>query len=502
MSGALRAARMEKFLATTGARLGLTEAGRKWLTMAIDPFNDELDNHDGFPDGVGQLNLVEQCRETLGVSAPSGCTTNWDMMVINLPWLTLVKMYQAHQLSGASGSGADLSTNLMPAWYSSGSGSACTIGGLVIFTAPSANNNWNPCTSTTGWNIYNLTPTAQQIAGNYRCTDAGFEVCNATSELYKQGMVTLWRTPVPVRNESVTGLCSGSTFNGTSPAQVMNMDSWPITSNAAFLSNNSIQLPAAGGCYVPSVINDLDTIGYTNYNATQPFIVMGNASGNVTPATGANLLPYQTQDATGQGTWSMAPVAWTNFHMSGALFTGLSLSSTMQVNAKWGIERFPSQNDSVLVPFARPVPDRDLIAAAMYSHIIDHMPVGSDFLSNGFGDWIQDALGTAADFIAPVLSAIPHPIAQTLSTGIKGLNSLVQGVKQSKRGSPVVEVVEAIKKEKKKKKGKGKAKYLEIEAAPEFIGPQRAPKLTKKGLQARISELQAEMARLRAVAPM
>jgi hypothetical protein len=498
MSGSARAQRMERFLATVGARLGLTEAGRKWLTMAIDPFNDELDNHDGFPDGVGQLNLVEQCRETLGVSAPAGCTTNWDMLVVNLPWLTPVKFYQAHQLSGASGAGADLSTNLMPAWYVSGSGSACTIGGVAIFTAPSANNNWNPCTSTTGWQIYNITPTPQQIAGDYRCTDAGFEVCNSTAELYKQGMVTLFRTPVPTRHEAISGICSGGTFNGTSPAQVINMDAWPLNAQAAFLANNSIQLPASGGCYVPSVINDLDALGYTNFNATQPFIVNGNSSGTINPATGANLLPYQVQDATGVGTWSMAPVAWTNFHMSGALFTGLSLTSTMQVNAKWGIERFPSQNDSVLAPFAHPVPDRDLIALAMYSHIINHMPVGADFLSNGFGDWIQDALGTVSDFIAPVLSAIPHPVAQSLATGVKGLNTLVQGVRQTKRGpskSPAAQVVEIVEKAAKKPKKK-KAKVEVVEVA----GPVHGPKLNKSGkkaVKARIAELQAELDMMR-----
>jgi len=44
---------------------------------------------------------------------------------------------------------------------------------------------------------------------------------------------------------------------------------------------------------------------------------------------------------------------------------------------------------------------------------------------NGLGDWFKDAIGTASDFIAPVLSAIPHPAAQGMGMALKMGNALV-----------------------------------------------------------------------------
>jgi len=45
---------------------------------------------------------------------------------------------------------------------------------------------------------------------------------------------------------------------------------------------------------------------------------------------------------------------------------------------------------------------------------------------NGTGDWFADLIQTGAEYIAPLLKAVPHPYAQGISTALTAGSSMVQ----------------------------------------------------------------------------
>jgi len=145
------------------------------------------------------------------------------------------------------------------------------------------------------------------------------------------------------------------------------------------------------------------------------------------------------------------------FNHAGAYFTGLSNSTTLQLNATYYVERFPSQQDSALVVLARNSCHGDHIALDLYSEIIKEMPVGVPQRMNGMGEWFADAVSSATDFIAPVLSAIPIPMAQTVGAGMKMVGNVAKNYSKSESvgstytpsGALPKKIVEVVKKKKK-----------------------------------------------------
>jgi hypothetical protein len=102
------------------------------------------------------------------------------------------------------------------------------------------------------------------------------------------------------------------------------------------------------------------------------------------------------------------------------------------VNTVYIIERFPSQLDADLVVLATPSARYDPQALDLYSEIIRSMPVGVPQRMNGLGDWFAEAVSTASDFIAPVLSAIPLPMAQLASKAVSTAGGIAKKLAPTK----------------------------------------------------------------------
>jgi len=103
-------------------------------------------------------------------------------------------------------------------------------------------------------------------------------------------------------------------------------------------------------------------------------------------------------------------------HTSIAVASGLSATSSFQLNANFVFERFVDQNESDLLVLATPSAEYDPIVLECYSHALSLMPPGVTFNENPFGEWFADVI----DRVADVLSYIPHPIFQGLSAAGKG----------------------------------------------------------------------------------
>jgi len=105
-------------------------------------------------------------------------------------------------------------------------------------------------------------------------------------------------------------------------------------------------------------------------------------------------------------------------HTSGCVYAGLGDDTVLTINLKIIVENFPSPI-SALFPVAKPAPAYDPAAIALMSHIVRKLPVGTRFKNNGEGNWFMAGVRDALRLAAPILQAIPHPIAQGLGMGAK-----------------------------------------------------------------------------------
>lgn len=480
---AARVNRGEALLAKVGSRLGMTEKGREWLIGALDPFHDTPLDVCGFPDGNKNPVCVQIVRAGFNLACPTAITAGtWDCNIISTPWAKSNISFNASAKQGGTNSNPtnEVYTNI-------NNGNQNVVMGGVIAQSVNTGTSFNPAQAfPNGTNnvVQSLAIPDQYMIGNSRIIGKAFEIHNTTSDLNRQGMLTTYT--IPVGNftsgyDCITNTFNGTTFINAANADVYTVPMWPQSQAAALLIPSSRQWTAEQGCYT---VHRLDTAyvpaseqGY----GIQPFV----DGGDVSNAT-LNLFPQSHQSALFANNFVQNNVFWDNFDMRGTMLTGLSLQTTLTVNITWIIERQPDPTIADLVVLARSPPERDPVALDLYTHISDHLPSSVPVNENGLGDWFMDALSTAADFVAPMASAIPG-VGGLIGGGITGLNNLYKQHKSDYAASPYAPVstreVKSVynaassairqaqgnrskgpkpKKQRKQRKGKGKSKALVV----------------------------------------
>jgi len=430
--------RSERVLNAIGSRVGLTECGRDWLIAACDPYHDKPLNVCGYPDVNEAASVTQVVKLSQQISVPSGVSTNWDCHIHQFPWIAGSATGTAPALQTVTDNTVNLSltnsvVNLSPSGW----------GGLSIDSVAANNPTFHFLNSTIS-SPFN-TQLKPFLAGEYRVIAMGFEVINTTSELNVQGLVTCYRYPMQ-------SLDSGSVIPllqldvGSAPSNsfvgfptVIKTAAPPDTAGQALLLADSRQWKAKEGAYVVSTMNSSEVP--TGPNNVMIQLALNTSDANNEGATQAVTAP-QVSPAIG-----IPPTGTTNninfffapqtdltvFNHSGAYFQGLSNSTTLQVNAIYIVERFPTFLETDLVVLAKHSCRCDDAAMELYSEVIRQMPVGVPQKMNGLGEWFSDAVSAASDFISPVLSAIPHPIAQGASAALRG----AAGVTKKIMGSEV-----------------------------------------------------------------
>jgi len=207
----------------------------------------------------------------------------------------------------------------------------------------------------------------------------------------------------------------------------------PDTPNTALLLEGSRQWKAKEGCYCVGTLNSSELpTGINNCG-----VVVGLSPTDSMYAT----YPTAVSNPVNSGTVSIpsspafgltiigSPEAnMTKFNHFGAYFSGLSASTTLQVNAIYIVERFPTAQETDLVVLAKPSCRADDAAIQLYSEVSRMMPVGVPQRMNGLGEWFSDAVSAASDFLSPVLSAIPHPYAQMAGNALKTGSSIMKKI--------------------------------------------------------------------------
>jgi len=456
-------ARSQRILDKIGSRLGLTDCGKEWLIAAADPFHDDPVDCRGYPDVNEAASVVQVVKFSAPISAPIGLgtTENWDAHFHMFPWennlaliggnytndgATPVEEWGCFLIGNSTTTPGGGVGNLGSAWF----------GGLAVSTVLSGQVTFDFDGS--GANRANSTPFQRSLlpylSGEYRIIAKGFEVINTTAELNIQGLVTAYRQPcasidsgstVPIVDAQALG---PGVYQSGFPT-VINTAMPPINSAEALLLDGSKQWKAKEGAYIvptlsadelPAGVNqvapimrlsELDPSRGTPPSAGYSYALGTSSSGGQTPPA------FQYVPTGSSVAWrpiQLGPAFMQNFNHAGAYFTGLSPTTTLQVNAIYYIERFPTQQDKDLVVLARHSCREDTIARELYAQIIREMPVGVPQRMNGLGEWFADAVSSAADFISPVLGAIPLPQAQVASKMIGtagGVAKAIMGKKEA-----------------------------------------------------------------------
>jgi len=307
---------------------------------------------------------------------------------------------------------------------------------VITSTGSSYNPNTNPPSATATYTPNSIPD--QYLIGNARIIGKAFEVHNTTADLYRQGMATTWSQPVGDYNTAGTyysSLNTSGSFSHNTYASLYQVPLWPTSQSASVLIPGSRQWTADQGAYIVSRFETTNIPVSECGFPIQPFLNGGDSSN-----TTLNLAPLPTASSINTSNYTWDNTFWDSSDMRGVLFSGLSLQTTLTVNVMWIIERQPDTTISDLVVLTKPPPERDNVALDLYTHISDHLPSGCPVAENGLGDWFMDALSTAADFVSPVISALPG-VGGAIGKGINAVNSAYKSSKVKSTPSVVVEPV-------------------------------------------------------------
>jgi hypothetical protein len=224
-----------------------------------------------------------------------------------------------------------------------------------------------------------------------------FEVRNVTAELFKQGDVIVFEQPLNSRDYPVTltqvdadpPTVAGSSYS----AKARTMP--PRSQQEATILPSSRRFEARDGCYVVGALETLSNPPAIGAPTVSLLYDHADSADTPWPDTGSTV--YITGN-TPSIFRNFTPSLVTPFGRRGAYFSGLSPETTLKINYKVTVERFPSSTSPV-VNFARPTPTRDEAALEVYTEILNRMPVGVPVSENGLGDWFTGAVAEIIDSV-------------------------------------------------------------------------------------------------------
>lgn len=419
---------------------GITEQGKAWLIEAIDPYHDEDCDPAGFPDTNMAASVMQVVKQSFNISAPSGVTANWDCNVYNLPHTLPLYYSSGGAITPCTYS---LASNSVDFQNSGGTSGGSVAGGVVAVygdpTGPSFLNlggltlaayACRDIAETTDGMQYSALNAPSYYGGNSRVVAMGFEVVNTTAEIYKQGLVCAYRQPVSRDNAlSVNCVPISSPASAASVTTHLVSDA-PGSLQDAMLLHGSRQWDAAEGGYCTCTLNGLSNppgpaMPQAYFLTTTAF---GGASvdGSIGMQFNGTSMSYPRADSP-------------RFNMSGLYFAGLSKETTLTVNTVYYVERFPDKADKTLVVLTKNPPGYDAVALEMYSRCLMAMPPGVPQWENGLGDWFKDVVASIpkiARTVAPVLGALPIPMAQAASGLASAIGQIGNGTAPGKTYSP------------------------------------------------------------------
>lgn len=395
----------------------VTPEGLSWLTVSTDPFHDTEVSCSGYPDISTSRSLVQTFTKTISVEKPSSVLTGtWDCHTFFNPLSPSVITDPNTQ------TGAFYSTDVNG--YGQITAQRNTAGDPRIFSGVNAVAvpTGQTLFSGVGESVSTLQPPINTSSGPYRLIAVGYEVVNTTAEIYKQGSVTVYKTPAG-KNQTTIRSAAGPREQVSTLTDVRNGPA--ITQTEAALYPNSRTWEAKEGAYIIPTMNSPAEFLQPVENREAGLLIQ---KGIPNVRTGIYWLPY-INTTTGTPTpGSNEPLP---FDVSGAIFTGLNLQSTLQVTVRYIIERVPTVREPDLLVLTRPPCPYDPMVLEIYTRAMNQLPVGCMVKDNPLGEWFSDILGAIGD-VAPI-------VGRVVGNFVPGANMIGQAVgSAAKAGQQVV----------------------------------------------------------------
>jgi len=403
----------------------ISECGSTWLQNAMDPHPDIVRDYVGMPTGLNTPTVTVCKKFEFDIKKPAALAAgNWTCHIFSLPFAIPQTFVTTSGTAWIVGSTLG---NFLPS--PAVDATNFNLGFINVMAAlDGADLGVFEALQTTLVRSISLDP--NEFKGDFRIVGAGYEVCNTTSELYVQGMSTHYRAPQTFEKESC-GLCTAAgvyKFGGVSGVKT---NQPPSNAGQALNYPGSLQWKAKEGNYTTIPLVDIENPMDQQSEGRMPYFFL-NDGFNIYYKVPCSK-PLAT--ITGQSPWSALPTMLVKTATVGSYYTGLSDQTTLTLKVNIYVERAPIISDAseaTLVSVARAACPRDTFALALYSHAIRDMPVSTVFRNNGLGKWFLDSMMKIADFAAPTLSLIPHPVAQAAAAGIKGGLPILQKFAQDR----------------------------------------------------------------------
>lgn len=366
----------------------LSKRTNEALALVTDPYHDYNLPTYAYPDGTNLISAVKRYTSRTTVRCPFILTPGdtWDFHIFATPLHQIVVPLEV-QITGNAlvmTSTNNLTIGPLNIWYyhyaSDGTLKASTSEALG---QPISNDDIR---------------TTQR-----RTVSFGYELHNITPELYREGSLTVYRTPVV---NSSADFVHGSSFYHTNI-----IGSFPTDLQAANLLPNSRTWEAKKGAYcvnLPAPVNDFSTILSQNF-------VMKMGKGN----SYYGLQPGTSTDASYRVTWSS--LACTGIFSS----RFASDAQAFSLDMRQVLELAPNASDTNTLMFASSCPPLDRMFIKIYKRMFNEIPPGTQVSNNASGDWFRKIVAISRYILPAIFGALPVPGAGAMQTGLQAaLNAL------------------------------------------------------------------------------
>jgi len=385
----------------------LTRDGKNWLINALDPFHDSEIPRAGYPDVDTSATIVDFIQQDLTVSSALGVA--WDCHIFTMPDMAQAN-YFAQSSTSVSSDAVYTQTTLN------------TIALSLVNVATMATGTTTFTTGTSGGpqtgRSYGTVPLpATAFYPGSRLVGIGIEVQNTTAATSLQGMVTVYRQPqvnTPATSYVTWSTPSAATYGYFSaPSPSTNSRIIPNSVSEARSLKGSKQWLAKDGVYmIPTQFSaDNPLLGY--YTGNRKYVSPDPA--NLYNELGLNALGSPSYSINVGSTANCARISGLGggqafkpipYNSSGAYFTGLSATTTLEISVRYFIEYAPPSSDATLVGLANPSPVYDINALKLYAIAQHSLPVGVPVGENPLGEWFARVLDSVAKYGGSIGTAL------------------------------------------------------------------------------------------------
>jgi hypothetical protein len=411
-----QAAKAEQSFKHTCSTIGISEDGKRWLDLALDPFKDLNMPTAGYPDSVQTPSVVETVHQSIQITTPLTTADDWDCNIFLDQLYNVVPLFDmtAQNVTG---------TNIFA--YDASAVAAGSRGGLQIRSGISGLHLEALNSQPTSSSLYPDIPANADI----RIIAIGLEIHDTTAFNEKQGSVILYAVPDVIENSGVATIIanpSTTTVGQSSSSPLLELAEPPRSTTEAIDLPGSIQYEAREGAYIVPKLTGKNM----EPQELQSYAVAATQEASGAPHSTDRRLLSETTVST--GTNPFYAFAGKNivspYQLVGTYFAGLKSTASLTVNLTYYVEIFPRKTNT-LKRVTRPSPGTDAPALQLYADVSKQLPIGVPVKDNFLGVFMAGIARLAAGAV----KYLPM-VGKALGTAFQvagGLHTAAQAIQEA-----------------------------------------------------------------------